>query len=579
MVSLMKWGAQTKMLQEISMLSMYSAVRRRLGIVAPVLLVLALCVSACQFGPDLNDPEARRLHEQRLLLQKAEQLFRNQDYDGTLTCLEPIRYGSLFDDRVFELWQKAEVEKFRKMNQRRQDDTIYSALKDVDERLTYPDTYGQTVTITGEKIVHESADTPMDEVLKKRVSMDLRNAGLADIIMALGSQAGLNIIADSALDQSAELTVKVDNVPLYELLSYVARNLQLDFHLGENMIWVTAGAANAAGAPKLETRIFKLKTGAIPSSSADIRPELDDALEAFLDTGPQGAAFRLYRDRNLLVVKNTRDNMRIIEQLIKELDEPIQQVLIEARYYTISQNDLKELGFNLSQLERTNNKQTGIGTFTNDLLRNFPTTGNATLAGIIGSMQYEVVIHALNEMRSAQAISSPRVTVLNNQTAMIRRGDTLRYFEEYELETVVDEAGVARSQPVPVGAVQEIQLGINFEVKAMIGHDGRKIMLELKPNIVEFVDWETFITARLPRTRENEMTTTVVVDSGQTVIMGGIITETKTHSDNQIPILGRIPLFGALFGEDSRQRSPDHLIIFVTATIIDGSGRSVVVED
>ena len=542
------------------------------------MLLTTFILCSCQ-GPNMEDPETRRLFEEKMLLEQARKLFEKQDYDMTMQCLEPIRHDSLYRDQVFELYRKAEVEKFKKENQRKQDDTIITALAEVDQRLTYPENYGATFTITGDKIVHETTETPLDEVLKKKVSMDLRNAGLAEIIMALGAQAGLNMVADSALDQSAELTVKVENVPLYELLSYIARNLQLDFHLGENMVWITAGSSNAAGTPKLETRIFKLKSGAIPSLAGDLKPELEDALEAFLETGPQGAAFRLYRDRNLLIVKNTRDNMKIIEQLIKELDEPIKQVLIEATYYTISQNDLKELGFNLATLERTNNKQTPIGTFTNELLRNFPATGNATLAGIIGSMEYEFVIHALNEMRSAQAISSPRVTVLNNQPALIRRGDTLRYYEEYELETVVDEAGVARSQPVPVGSVQEIQLGINFEVKAMIGNDGRKIMLDLKPNIVQFIDWETFITARLPRTRENEIITTVVVESGQTVILGGIITDTKTHSDNQIPVLGRLPIIGALFGSDSKQRSPDHLIIFVTATIIDPSGNMLISED
>lgn len=535
-------------------------------------------VSSCQ-TPPRSAEEKNALH-QKMLLGKAQALFEQKKYDDALKYLIPLKNSKIYGDEVFELYRKIEIAKFKKENEMAVEYSIFKGIKGVDDRLTYPENYGQTITITGEKIDHSLPDGPMDKILDKKISMDLRNAGLNEIIMVLNKQAGLNIIADSALDQSpAQLTVKVENVPLKELLSYIARNMGLDFHLGENMIWVTAGGTNSAKSPKLETKIFKLQTGAIPSMAGDTTVEIDDALQAFLETGPPGAVYRLYRNRNLLIVKNTRDNMKIIEQLIMELDKPIQQVLIEARYLTISQSDLKELGFNLAELTQTTGRTTPVETFTNDLLRNFPTDGNATLTGIIGSLQYELVMHALNEMDSTQTISSPRVTVLNNQPAMIRRGDTIRYYEEYELETVVNEAGFAASQPVPVGDVQELKTGINFEVKPTIGHDGKKIMLNLKPNIVSFDRWETFITARLPVSSENELETTAVIDSGQTVILGGIVTETKQHSNDQIPILGRLPLVGQFFGEDSKTRQPNHLIIFVTATIIDGSGKYIKIQE
>lgn len=542
------------------------------------LILCMLVLSSCRTVPEDDGNTVVRM-QQRMLIEEAQEDLKQEKFEDVIKCLEPITKKSFYPNEVFELIRLAKIGKFKKENDRLQKQTVFDAIKGVDRRLVYPATYGETITINGEKIDHKLPETPMDKILEKKVSMDLRNAGLAEIILALNTQASLNIIADSALDKNGQLTVKVEDVPLYELLSYIARNMGLDFHVGQNIIWVTAGSGSAANSPKMETKIFKLQTGAIPSLTEDIRPELDDALEAFLETGPTGSTYRIYRNRNLLVVKNTRDNLKIIEQLIMELDKPIQQVLIEARYLTIGQQDLKSLGFNLSELNNTTGNQTPIGNFTNQLLRNFPQDGNATLAGIIGSMQYEFIIHALNEMDSAQVISSPRITVLNNQIAIIRRGETLRYYEEYELETVVDEAGVARSQPVPVGNVQEIPLGINFEVKPTIGHDGRKIMLNLKPNIINFEGWDTFITAKLPRTTENEVETTAVIDSGQTVILGGIITETKQHSDDQIPILGRIPIIGVLFGNKTKERKPTHLIIFVTATIIDGSGKYIKIQD
>lgn len=533
------------------------------------------------------------------MLETAIALQEKEDYLGAYKILLPLKGKHAVVQKVAEKLSELEYLILRKEIERQQDDTERKAMLDVENRMVYPKNYGQQIVINGIDMNPNIPVGPMEEVVNRPVNMDLSNASVQDVVLALNKIEGLNIIADNALSSENSLTVKVNNVPLKELLSYIARNMGIAFHLSDNVVWVTQATENDETSPKLETAIFRLKNGLLPvlgddsavvgggggEGAADAgggtgTDELDDVLSSFVPFNQPGSIFKIYKNRNLLLVKNTRENIRMIEQLLKEFDTEIKQVLIEARFLTISQTDLVELGVNLKTIQRQNQtKPKDLQTITNNLLRNFPNTGNLQLAGVIDHWEYELVIHAIDEKTSARTISSPRVTVLNNQTAVIRRGQTLRYFEEYDLQTVPNQNGVAVSQPVPTGDVQEIELGINLEVKPTIGHDGKNVILDLRPNIRELIQFDEYINAKLPRTSENEIVTKAVVRSGQTIILGGMITETRQHDDNSIPFLGRIPLVRQLFSENNINKQPVHLIVFVTATILDNSGNSVLIKD
>jgi len=561
--------------------------KQRLAIFALLLIVCAFL--ACQQTSDetgiINPHPKLSPEEQQVLIAQAKDFKNKGRLTEALRCLAPIKDKTAFPYEVGNLYREIDVEKFKKDIEIAQDQSHVDAVKEVQRELVLPENYGETMTITGEKITNKTPEGLMESLVNRKVSMDLRNAGVQEVVMALSDINGLNIIADQALSSPQRLTVKVAQVPLKELLSYIARNMGIAFHLGENVIWVTAAmTATGDNGPKLETRIYKLRAGIVPTiGDSDVsggNSELDDALQTFLTAGPPDSAYRIYRNRNLLMVKNTPENLRQVETMLDELDKPIPQVLIEARFITISQQELFELGYNLANITpRDPDADSEIGRIDNNLLRNFPQDGNMTVAGVIGDYQYEVVIHALDEMTTSRTISAPRITVLNNHTGMIRRGDTLRYYEEYELETIPNEGGVAVTQPVPTGDVQEIELGINFEVHPTISHDRKRVMLDLSPNIVQFMGFDEFITARLPRTNESELQTVVVVDSGQTVVLGGMITETKENDAYNIPFLSTVPLVGHLFGHKNRRSNPIHLLIFVTAKILDGSGKYVQVQD
>ncbi|MCF7855445.1 MAG: secretin and TonB N-terminal domain-containing protein [Candidatus Pacebacteria bacterium] len=492
---------------------------------------------------------------------------------------------------------------------RRQDEALDRALRETEEALTYPETYGHTVVISADDELYELPRGPMEDLINQPVTMHLTDAGVEELVEVLNQFEGLNFIADEALSGKQKLTINVKDVPLHELLNYIARNMGIAFHIGANTIWITESAKPAGGGPRLITRIYPLRSGTIPVltgegfGGGEEDEELLQALQEILAESPENAVLRVFKNRNLLLLRNTRENIRAAEDLLKHFDAPPQQVLIEARFLTISYSDAAELGVDIQRFEMDPRDPAAeqavmslLGSSTFPGFAQGASGLNLAVTGILGNHEYEAVLHALEKSGRTRTLSAPRVTVVNNQTAEIRRGDKIFYFGEYDLESTGGDNPATRI--VPTGSPTELELGITLSVKVNIGNDRNKIMLALQPEIIEFVEWVEFETGsdeepnnnkkkneeddefenrgglvRLPRTNENKLTTSAVVESGETVVLGGMISHNKDQSIWKVPILGDLPLVGQLFRHKTYSDNPQHLIIFVTASLLDSSGR------
>ncbi|MBN2449451.1 MAG: type II and III secretion system protein, partial [Lentisphaeria bacterium] len=228
--------------------------------------------------------------------------------------------------------------------------------------------------------------------------------------------------------------------------------------------------------------------------------------------------------------------------------------------------------------------------------------GSITLSGIIADRTYQLLISALEQNDSTKTLSAPRITVLNNQTARIRKGDVLPYPTSYSTETyeITNPGGtpVTGTALVPED-FEDLELGVTLDVKVNVGNDGRTIVMALKPVISDLVRWDEYTTTggegdndndrkqeagdtgaglatvRQPVTNENFVSTTVAVNSGETVVLGGMIETMQSQTVKKVPLLGDIPWIGYLFRHTVDRDEPQHLIIFVTATVIDESGQFI----
>lgn len=499
-------------------------------------------------------------------------------------------------------------------------------LNESTDMLKLPTSYNETLHITS-PTPYEAPPSALEELLEKRVSMQITNMSLDEFAMTLGNLDGLNVadpmnvIFSNDTIKSKTFSANFKDVPLKELFAFISRNLGVDFNIVDNLIWVTAATEGMTGVP-LETQVIPLGHGIIPKvpeglavndrigvgGGSEEDDDLETALKAFYATSKTGGTYTLFRTRNMLLINDTRANIRRVEELVKTLDKIPYQVLIEARFLTVSQSDLHDIGV---ELRHYNGGHTGETIFpdnnSNANLSHFATElgaitsgnpqgfGGLSVSGILGNRSFDILLSAIESKDSTVNISAPRVTTMNNRTARLRKGDKRYYFEQYNLQTV-DNGDKGKDQIlVPTGRPAALPLGITFDVKVNVGNDGKTIFLGLHPEIISFLKWEDYATTEtstannvtttthtnvlLPRTHEQSIAASLAIHSGETVILGGMVENATRRITRKIPVLGDIPYIGALFRHTTETTEPTNLLIFVTATVIDENGRYIVIDD
>jgi len=197
-------------------------------------------------------------------------------------------------------------------------------------------------------------------------------------------------------------------------------------------------------------------------------------------------------------------------------------------------------------------------------------------------------LSALQQSGESQTLSAPRLTVVNNRPAMINDGQVQYYYDEYTVQQSVGQY-FTTSSLVPSGKPTKITAGISLYVLASIGGDGKSVLLALNPQVNQGVIMQNLgsintgtsnmLQIMLPEYSTQELATRVVVKSGETVAMGGVLERAQTTVVEGTPILSRIPLLGALFRKNTEFNQPRYLLIFVTATLLNENGEMVVPAD
>jgi type IV pilus assembly protein PilQ len=513
---------------------------------------------------------------------------------------------------------------------------IRDAVDRIENSPWIPNSYDKTVHEKGPLFDFESTKGRMVKMLDKEMTIHLDNVPLETLLINLSTNAGVNIVADKSLPVLKQvMSVNLDKVKLGEFLRYVGRNYDLQFQVGDELVWVV----DAKDPKRLmeETRFYRLRKGFVlpaefgtPESTKttttagaavtvaevqkyqkfvnDLAPTLP-ALERVITNLFAGSKYMIDYERNLVVARGTPEQLDVMEKIIKEFDRPVQQVLIEARFVTISKPAFMQLGV-LWQSGSSGNNTTGTSAqdFTGLVNnQNFPNALTASgsvnpavgggiqqvFTNVLGASGLSATISALEQSGESQTLSSPRLTVLNNRPASISDGQVQYYYEEYTVASTVQQYYTASSL-VPSGKPTKVTAGAELNVLASISGDGKSILLALNPKVNTQVLLQTYTTIsqfnssggvassfdiKLPTYRTQELFTRMAVNSGDTVVMGGVLEREKTTYVESVPVLGDIPILGALFRRRTELDTPRYLLVFVTATIVKDSGEFLVYDD
>jgi len=511
---------------------------------------------------------------------------------------------------------------------------VRDAVHRIENTPYIPETYGKTDYQKGPLFDFESTKGRMSKVLEKEVNIHLDNVPLETVLVNLSQSAGVNIVADKAIPALKQtLSINLDKVKLGEFFRYVGRNYDLQFQVGDELVWVV----DSKDPKRLmeETRFYRLRKGFIlpamfgaddlartvvsannvvtTSETQKFKKFVNDeapnlpSLERAITNLFTGSKYMIDYERNLVVARGTPEQLNVLEKVIEEFDRPIQQVLIEARFVTISKPAFLQLGA-LWETKRDVNATALQQDFTGLVgNQNFPRTVNAagtvnpalgigiqeTFTNILGSSDLTATISALEQSGESQTLSAPRLTVLNNRPASISDGKVQYYYEEYAVKQTVQQYYTASSF-VPSGKPTKITAGAELNVMASISGDGNNIVLSLNPRVntdVELVRYATLtdfggpgsqtstFDINLPQYRTQELSTRVAVKSGETVVMGGVLERQRSTMVESVPVLGDIPFIGALFRRRTEVDTPRYLLVFVTATILKDTGEFLVYRD
>ena len=512
---------------------------------------------------------------------------------------------------------------------------IRDTVDQIEKAPWIPDSYGKVVHEKGPLFDFESTKGRMYKVLDKEVTVHLDNVPLETMLINLSTNTGVNIVADKSLTALKQvLNVNMEKVKLGEFFHYVGRNYDLQFEIGDELVWVVDGKSTNR---MEETRFYRLRKGFVmpaefgapdmtqtktvagPVTTVienqkfnkfvnDEAPTLP-ALERAITNLFLGSKYMIDYERNLVVARGTPEQLDVMEKIIKEFDQPVQQVLIEARFVTISKPAFMQLGV-LWQTSRagTNNSGTLPQDFTglaNN--QNFPnaispsgTVSPAVGVGIqhvftnvLGAADLSATISALEQSGESQTLSAPRLTVINNRPAMISEGQVQYYYETYTAAATVGQYYTSASI-LPSGTPTKITAGATLNVLASISGDGKSILLALNPKVNTQVLLQTYTTIsqyttsgtppttfdiKLPTYTTEELSTRVAVKSGETVVMGGVLERAKSTYVESVPVLGDIPILGALFRRRTELDTPRYLLVFVTATIVKDNGEFLIYDD
>lgn len=193
-------------------------------------------------------------------------------------------------------------------------------------------------------------------------------------------------------------------------------------------------------------------------------------------------------------------------------------------------------------------------------------------------------MHALQEKQNVKTLSAPRITTLNNQTATIEVIDEYIYPTRYEVSLVqydingdgdFDDAGETEWANIPQDFVTR-DVGILLHVKPSVGVDKKSITLALTPEVSEDSGSYSYSgSVSIPKFTTRNLSTSVIVKDGETVVLGGLIKETDTNVKTKVPLLGDLPFLGGLFKKNTDSKERRNLLIFVTASVMDKEANQV----
>jgi len=426
-----------------------------------------------------------------------------------------------------------------------------------------------------------------------RVTFNFQDIPVRSVLQLIADVSDLNIVvADSV---GGNLTLRLTNVPWDQALDIVMDARNLDVRKNGNVMWIGPTGEIAAREQQLlkayqDRQILEpLQTVLLPmsySKAIDMKTLIDESsnsVDSEYGLLSERGSVTVDERTNTLLITDTAEKILEIRELLTELDYAVRQVQIESRIVIASSEFAHELGvrFGVSYLHQGSNigviaadgsaadtinpainpRDDGlldIPNYPNRYQVNLPApTANAATLGLsflTGDVILDLELSALESEGEGEVISTPRIITANQAEAFIQQGVEI----PYENSTSSGATAVSFKEAV-----------LELKATPLITPDNRiQLDLEIKQDTVGEI-YQTSRGGSVPSIDTRELNTTVLIENGDTVVLGGIFQDENASKEEKVPWLGDIPGVGALFRRRANESKKRELLIFVTPTIVE----------
>lgn len=366
------------------------------------------------------------------------------------------------------------------------------------------------------------------------LSLTLRNVAISEVMEMLSKSAKVNILLSE--DVQGNISVNLYEIEVDDAIQSIATSAGYAVERRNGSYFIVArdqaGKSDAGGPTQLRT--FKIQY----SDPEVVAQVLEHYLSSFgtITTLPK---------RRLLVVSDKPHFLQRIEKLLNELDRQPRQILIEARILEVGLKDSESYGLDWTKIFNSEKGAVGIQGLSNP--------GSPGLFFDYLSPNVDIVLNALRERSRLRTLATPKLLALEDQEAETVIGDRLGY----NVTTTINN--------VTTTSTEFLESGVILRVRPSVDEQNR-ILLDIHPE----VSTGSVSDDGIPNQNTTEVTTSMLVESGKTVFIGGLIKRKSEQSREGVPVLGDIPVVGMMFSNRALSTVNTELVVLITPYIVDG---------
>ena len=632
-----------------------------------------------------------------ILLQEAKVLYKDKRYAEVRNKLEKVFIKDNFNQEALNLLNKTYNKLYKAGQARakadQEEQISFNDWSWIEPAL--PTEMGRSMSRSAEdrKSIGTDLYLKMQNIIFPKVEFE--DVNINSVIRQLNRMSkrydpdkqGISIVSQltaSVANMTPPITMSFDNMPMSEVIRYLCQGSGLKYRIQDNAVMIglssaiddmkvhlfkvratmiaripgvdAGGAAEGGGGggdggasmtqvdftQEREEDTVDMSTALTSGLTEELPKTKSSAISSqalktyFIERGidfPPNSAIAYNRKAGKLYVKNTRENLRKMEDLLRQIDVQTPMVMVEVKFIELTDDDVKELGFDwyFSAYQGTDPANanwtiSGGGTSVNGqqattLLRHYaPDNNNSQDAN---NRNYKVVndwqifpnfgdklfgdntvnlsltVNALDQNDKVEAIAAPRVIATSGTESAIKMATRTYYPESWEdPEVTVNGNTVDVKTPVPEFG-EAVDIGIQMTVTPEVSPNNYTISLHLQPQVISFSGWDYYpytikvgsiqtvdennstsddklvSAVKMPRLSYRDMDVRIKLYDGETVLIGGMVRTTNSNSEDRWPALGSVPLIGRFFSREFSKTLRTNLLIFVTCRLYNSDGVPV----